>query len=126
MWIEYGGRLDTVHETETIKWELWKVIYGVWNYIKNSGKFPEARNMTLEWVGQIPGKRESRRFEGYYMIKQSDIVRQKHFDDAVGFGGWAIDLHPADGVFSEKPGCNQWHSKGIYEIPYRGYDCSGH
>ncbi|MEZ4612853.1 MAG: FAD-dependent oxidoreductase [Caldilineaceae bacterium] len=23
-WIEYGGRLDTVHETETIKWELWK------------------------------------------------------------------------------------------------------
>ena len=118
-WIEYGGRLDTVHETETIKWELWKVIYGVWDYIKNSGKFPEARNMTLEWVGQIPGKRESRRFEGYYMIKQSDIVQQKHFDDAVGFGGWAIDLHPADGVFSEKPGCNQWHSKGIYEIPYR-------
>ena len=34
-WIEYGGRLDTVHETETIKWQLWKVIYGVWNYIKN-------------------------------------------------------------------------------------------
>src|SRR5690606_21385018 len=24
-----------------------------------------------------------------------------------------------DGVFSEKPGCNQWHSKGIYQIPYR-------
>ncbi len=41
-WIEYGGRLDTVHETETIKWQLWKVIYGVWNYIKNSGNFPEA------------------------------------------------------------------------------------
>jgi hypothetical protein len=36
-WIEYGGRLDTVHDTEQIKWELWKVIYGVWDYIKNSG-----------------------------------------------------------------------------------------
>lgn len=118
-WIEYGGRLDTVHETETIKWELWKVIYGVWDYIKNSGKFPEASTMTLEWVGQIPGKRESRRFEGHYMIKQSDIVEQKHFHDAVGFGGWAIDLHPADGIFSEQPGCNQWHSKGVYQIPYR-------
>lgn len=118
-WLEYGGRLDTVHESETIKWELWKVVYGVWDYIKNSGKFPESRNMTLEWVGLIPGKRESRRFEGLYMLRQNDIVQQKHFYDAVGHGGWAIDLHPADGVFSEKPGCNQWHSKGVYEIPFR-------
>ncbi|PWJ57925.1 FAD dependent oxidoreductase [Dyadobacter jejuensis] len=118
-WVEYGGRLDTVHDTETIKWELWKVIYGVWNHIKNSGEFPEAENLTLEWVGTIPGKRESRRFEGDYMLKQQDLIEQKTFDDAVAFGGWSIDLHPADGVFSEKPGCNQWHSKGIYGIPYR-------
>ncbi|WZN42365.1 FAD-dependent oxidoreductase [Chitinophaga pollutisoli] len=118
-WIEYGGRLDTVHDTETIKWELWKVVYGVWNHIKNSGEFPEARNLTLEWVGMIPGKRESRRFEGDYMMIQQDIVEQREHTDAVAFGGWSIDLHPADGVFSEKPGCNQWHSKGIYQIPYR-------
>jgi hypothetical protein len=118
-WIEYGGRLDTVHDTETIKWELWKVVYGVWDYIKNSGKFPESKNLTLEWVGHIPGKRESRRFEGPYMLTQGDIVSQKEFDDAVSYGGWAIDIHPADGVFSEKPGCNQWHSKGVYQIPYR-------
>lgn len=118
-WLEYGGRLDTVHDTEAIKWELWKVIYGVWDYIKNSGKFPEAENLTLEWVGTIPGKRESRRFEGDYMLIQQDIVEQRpHYDD-VAYGGWSIDLHPADGVFSEKPGCNQWHSKGIYGIPYR-------
>ncbi len=118
-WIEYGGRLDTVYQTEEIKWELWKVVYGVWDYIKNSGNFPEAENLTLEWVGQIPGKRESRRFEGHYIMKQSDIVQQVHFEDAVAHGGWAIDLHPADGVFSEKPSCNQWHSKGLYEIPFR-------
>lgn len=120
-WIEYGGRLDTVHETETIKWELWKVVYGVWNYIKNSGNFPEAANLTLEWVGHIPGKRESRRFEGDYMLIQQDIVEQRaHFDD-VAFGGWSIDLHPSDGVFSEigQSSCNQWHSKGLYGIPYR-------
>lgn len=118
-WVEYGGRLDTVHDTEKIKWELWKVIYGTWNYIKNSGNFPEAENLTLEWAGTIPGKRESRRFEGDYMMRQQDIVEQRSFEDAVGFGGWSIDLHPADGVFSEKPGCNQWHSKGIFQIPYR-------
>ena len=118
-WIEYGGRLHTVRETESIKWELWKVVYGVWNHIKNSGEFPEAANLTLEWVGTIPGKRESRRFEGDYMLRQQDIVEQRVHADAIGYGGWSIDLHPADGVFSEKPGCNQWHSKGIYQIPFR-------
>lgn len=118
-WLEYGGRLDTVHDTETIKWELWKVVYGVWNHIKNSGQFPDAENKTLEWVGTIPGKRESRRFEGDMMLTQHDVIGQRHQADAVSFGGWALDLHPADGIYSEKPGCNQWHSRGVYPIPYR-------
>lgn len=120
-WIEYGGRLDTVHETETIKWQLWKVVYGVWDYIKNSGNFPEAENLTLEWVGHVPGKRESRRFEGDYILKQQDVIEQTPFEDTVAFGGWSVDLHPADGVFSDLKGCNQWHSKGVYGIPYRCY-----
>lgn len=118
-WIEYGGRLDTVHDTEKIKWELWKIVYGVWNYIKNSGNFPESETLTLEWVGMIPGKRESRRFIGDYLLRQQDIVEQRTHSDAVAFGGWSIDLHPSDGVYSNAPGCNQWHSKGIYQIPYR-------
>ena len=118
-WFEYGGRLDTVHKTEDIKWELWKVVYGVWDYIKNSGKFPDADNMTLEWVSTIPGKRESRRFEGDYILTQQDVIEQRQHVDAVSFGGWAIDLHPADGVYSDKPGCTHWRSKGVYQIPYR-------
>jgi hypothetical protein len=118
-WVEYGGRLDTVAETEKIKWELWRVVYGVWNYLKNSGKFPETETHTLDWVGLLPGKRESRRFEGDYMLRQQDLVEQRVHPDAVSYGGWAIDLHPADGVFSEKPACNQWHSRGVYQIPYR-------
>lgn len=118
-WLEYGGRLDTILESEQIKLELWRVVYGVWNYIKNSGKFPEAANLTLEWVGTIPGKRESRRFEGEYMLRQQDVIEQRLHEDAVAFGGWAVDLHPADGVYSKKPACTQWHSKGVYQIPYR-------
>jgi len=118
-WLEWGGTLDTIHDSETIKWELWKVAYGVWNHIKNSGLFPEAENLTLEWVGTIPGKRESRRFEGDHILIQQDIVEQRVHADAVSFGGWAIDLHPAEGVFSALPGCTQWHSKGTYQIPWR-------
>ena len=118
-WIEWGGKLDTIHDSETIKWELWKVAYGVWHHIKNSGNFPEAETLTLEWVGTIPGKRESRRFEGDHILIQQDIVEQRVHPDAVSFGGWAIDLHPPDGVFSPQPGCTQWHSKGVYQIPWR-------
>jgi hypothetical protein len=118
-WLEWGGTRDTVHESEAIKWELWKVVYGVWNHIKNSGLFPDAATHTLEWVGAIPGKRESRRFVGDYVLTQADIVEQRRHDDAVSFGGWAIDVHPAEGVFSPQPGCEQWHAKGVYPIPYR-------
>lgn len=118
-WFEYGGMLDTINDTEEIKMELWKVVYGAWNHIKNSGLYPEAEKMTLEWVGVISGKRESRRFEGLYMLSQKDIIEQRHFDDAVAFGGWAIDLHPAAGVYSSLPSCSQYHAKGIYSIPYR-------
>ena len=120
-WLEYGGRIDTIHDTEAIKYELWKVVYGIWDYIKNSGKYPEAANFTLEWVGVIPGKRESRRFKGHYMLTQQDVIEQRNHYDSVAYGGWSIDLHPADGVYSAKNGCNQWHSKGIYPIPYRCY-----
>jgi hypothetical protein len=120
-WVEFGGRRDTVYETEEIKWELWKVVYGIWNHIKNSGEFQDTENLTLEWVGTIPGKRESRRFEGLYMMKQQDVVEQTKFYDAVAFGGWALDLHPADGVYSDLPSCVQYHSKGVYDIPLRSY-----
>ncbi|MCL6260842.1 FAD-dependent oxidoreductase [Aquiflexum sp. TKW24L] len=118
-WVEYGGRKDTIHDSEEIKWELWRVIYGIWNHIKNSGEHPESENLTLEWVGTIPGKRESRRFEGDYMLTQKDVVEQRPHVDAVSFGGWALDLHPAEGVFGDKDGCTQWHSKGVYQIPFR-------
>ncbi|WP_425342865.1 FAD-dependent oxidoreductase [Pantoea endophytica] len=118
-WLEWGGRLDTVHESETIKWELWKIVWGVWDYIKNSGEFPDADNLTIEWVGLIPGKRESRRFLGETMLCQQDIIEQRDHYDAVAYGGWSIDLHPADGVYSEHDGCRQFHSKGTYTIPFR-------
>jgi hypothetical protein len=118
-WIEYGGRLDTIHDSEEIKWELWRIVYGIWDYIKNSGKFPEAENLTLEWVGAVPGKRESRRFEGDVILTQQDVVRRRRWPDAVSYGGWSLDLHPADGLYADRDACAQWHAKGIYAIPYR-------
>ncbi|MBK4716853.1 MULTISPECIES: FAD-dependent oxidoreductase [Tenebrionibacter/Tenebrionicola group] len=118
-WLEWGGRLDTVYDSEEIKWELWKIVWGVWDYIKNSGQFDDAASMSIEWVGAIPGKRESRRFTGDHILSQRDIIEQRDHYDAVAYGGWSIDLHPADGVYSKHDGCRQFHSKGTYTIPYR-------
>jgi len=117
-WIEWGGELDTVHDNERIRDELWSVIYGIWDYIKNSGKF-DADNMTLEWVGALPGKREYRRFVGDYVLNQNDIVAQRLFDDRVAFGGWSIDLHPPQGVYSTESGSKHMHMDGNYHIPFR-------
>ena len=118
-WIEHGGMLDTVHDTHAIKWELWRIVYGVWDHIKNSGRFPEAESLTLEWVGLVPGKRESRRFEGDVILTQQHLVERHEWPDAVSFGGWAVDLHPPEGVYSAADGCTQWHTEGVYQIPYR-------
>ena len=117
-WIEWGGELDTVHDNERIRDELWSVIYGIWDYIKNSGQF-DADNMTLEWVGSLPGKREYRRFVGDYVLNQNDIIAQEPFADRVAFGGWSIDLHPPQGMYAEESGSKHYHADGIYHIPFR-------
>ncbi|WP_219836971.1 FAD-dependent oxidoreductase [Paenibacillus sp. R14(2021)] len=117
-WIEWGGEFDTVHDNELIRDELWAAIYGIWDYIKNSGKF-DADNMTLEWIGSIPGKREYRRFIGDYVLNQNDLLAQREFEDRIGFGGWSIDLHPPQGMYSAESGSKHLHIDGVYHIPFR-------
>ena len=119
-WIEWGGELDTVGENEAIRDELLAIAYGAWDYVKNSGRFPEAETLQLEWVGSIPGKRESRRFIGPYVIEEDDLVNQRSFDDCVAHGGWPIDIHPPEGFYDAGGRGSRHHwLKGPYEIPYR-------
>ena len=67
-WIEVGSDFDIIAEREEIRHKLMSHFYGVWDFIKNSGKYPEAENLVLDWVGSIPGRRESRRFMGDYIF----------------------------------------------------------
>lgn len=117
-WIEWGGELDVVHDNERIRDELQAVCYGMWDHIKNSGEF-DAENLTLEWVGAVPGKREYRRFVGEHVLTQQDVLEQTEFEDRIGFGGWSIDLHPSGGVYATEPGSKHWHPDGNYHLPLR-------
>ncbi|MFH1499853.1 MAG: FAD-dependent oxidoreductase [Verrucomicrobiota bacterium] len=121
-WFEWGGQLDTIKDNEVIRHELLRITLGVWNYIKNSGKFPDAANWALDWVGSIPAKRESRRFLGPHVLTEHDVRSTAARDDAVAYGGWWIDTHPPMGVDApdERP-CIQHHFDHIYGIPFGCY-----
>ena len=117
-WFEYGGDRDTIADSQEITIELKKLVMGIWNYIKNSGNYP-ADNYTLEWVGSIPGKRESRRAETAYMLTEQDIQTNANFDDCAFYGGWYLDMHPSGGIQeSEKENCVQTPVT-VYQIPLR-------
>lgn len=118
---EIDGELDNVDDSETIIQHHRNLVYGIWDYIKNSGEY-DADNYDLEFVAPIMGKRESRRIMGDHILTEGDIVNQVDFEDSVGYGGWSIDLHAIRGFYAQEPVNKHVFLKGIYQIPYRcGY-----
>lgn len=117
-WFEYGGLQDTIGDSQDIALELRRMALGVWNYIKNSGHY-NADNYTLEWIGSIPGKRESRRMKTEYVLTEQDIIQNKRFPDGAFYGGWYIDSHPSGGFAdTEEDNCKQ-RPVQVYQIPLR-------
>ncbi|MBP7141755.1 MAG: FAD-dependent oxidoreductase [Opitutaceae bacterium] len=119
-WIEWGGHIDTVSDNERIRFELLAIVMGIWDHIKNSGRFPESANWALEWIGMVPGKRESRRIMGDHILTQQDLIDGGNFEDAVAIGGWPMDDHPPGGFDSttDSPG-RQVATKEVFNIPLR-------
>lgn len=120
-WIEWGGELDTIRDNERIRFELLSIVTGVWDYIKNSGKFPDAESWAMDWVGMVPGKRESRRIEGDHILTQQDLMGLNgDFEDAVSIGGWGLDEHPPGGFDdTEKRPFVTTKLPEVYNIPLR-------
>lgn len=101
-WLEIGVPWDTIHDAEDIRHELTRHTLGVWDWIKN--KDPNTRelaaNYALDWIGQVPGKRESRRIMGRYLLNEHDVQNRTRFPDEVAFGGWFLDLHTPGGLLA--------------------------
>lgn len=96
-WIETGGEGDCIHDTDKCRDELLRIAYGVWDHVKNHGDHG-AENYRLEWVGLLPGKRESRRYVGKYTVCQGDVEAGGRFDDIIAYGGWSMDDHFPAGI----------------------------
>jgi hypothetical protein len=118
-WIEWGGNKDTIRDNERIRFELLSIVAGVWDYIKNSGDFPDSSHWAMDWVGMMPGKRGSRRMVGDVMMTQHDLMRGT-WDDAVAMGGWPMDDHPPGGFDRpDLPPNTVLHTPETYDIPLR-------
>lgn len=116
---EGDGALDQVKDQERIIRDHRALVYGIWDYIKNSGKYPEAENYELYYVSVMPGLREYRRLCGDHILIESDLVEQRDFEDAVAHGGWNIDLHAIHGFFDDDLINRHIGFRGAYQIPYR-------
>ena len=119
-WAEWGGQLDTLKDNAAIRHELLRIALGVWDYVKNSGDHPDSAHWALDWVGALPGKRESRRFLGPHVLTQQDLEAARIFPDTVAYGGWPLDLHPPSGIdaVTEWP-CHHVNLPHLYSIPLR-------
>ena len=119
-YLELGGENDTIHDTEWLRDELLKTAYGIWDYIKNDpAQKDKHKYWHLDWVGMLPGKRESRRYVGDYIMTQNDVRAEGRFDDLIAYGGWTMDDHHPAGFRTPEPP-NIFHpAPSPYGIPYR-------
>ncbi len=117
-YMELGGENDSIGDTEEIRDELLKVAMGIWDYVKNNPE-SNADNWELDFLGFLPGKRESRRYVGDYIMTQTDVERKGIFEDIIAYGGWTMDDHTPGGINSrEKP--TIFHpAPSPFGIPYR-------
>jgi hypothetical protein len=95
-WIELGGEGDALHDVDECRDELLRICYGVWDHIKNRGDHG-ADNWEMEWIGFLPGKRESRRYVGLTTVTQKDVEAGGNYPDVVAYAGWSMDDHFPEG-----------------------------
>ena len=117
-WIEYGGSIDTVRDANAIQFELKRIAYGVWEYMKNHPD-GRCRGYELDWIGALPGKRESTRFVGPHILTQGDIMSGRSFPDVVAYGGWVLDDHHPDAFFNKGYMAVAHKGPSPFQIPLR-------
>lgn len=119
-WVECSGiKFDTIFDANEAQFELKRIIYGIWEYMKNH---PDGRckNYELVWTGSIPGKRESTRYVAPHTLTQQDIISGGHFEDVVAYGGWTLDNHDPNGFHNKGRASIEYSVNQGYGIPY---DC---
>lgn len=130
-WLEVCSPYHQIDDNEAIRTELHRHVLGVWNYIKNYSPDKEkVANYALEWLGMIPGKRESRRLMGDIIINENHFHEDQKWPDGIAYCGWWIDLHIPGGILNKaNPGEREdqddnykhWIRISPVSLPLRAY-----
>ena len=116
--ISFGGKLDTVRDMEVIRRELLSILHGVWHYIKNVAKYPEAKNRVLDFVAMFPARRDTYRISGYDIFTQHDIAgKWKERPDQIITVGWPMEDQPSDGFYYDGKPAIYGGSTPYYNLP---------
>ena len=119
-YLELGGEQDVFLDAERTRDELLRTAYGIWDYVKNDPENREKNaNWRLDWMGILPGKRESRRYVGDHILTQNEVRAGGRFDDLAAYGGWSMDDHDPAGFRSAGVPTIFHPAPSPYGIPYR-------
>lgn len=130
-WLEVCNPYHQIRDNVAVRAELHRHVLGVWNFIKNHSEHKgKAATYVLDWIGMIPGKRESRRLVGDVTVSEHDCHTDRCWPDAIGFAGWWIDLHIKGGILNKTdPGEREnadrnykhWIRIPVYTLPLRAF-----
>lgn len=94
---ETGMNMDQLNNFEYVRDYGLMVVYSNWSYLKNKYNTDNKyKNLKLDWVAYLAGKRESRRLMGDYILKEDDLVKSVFHEDGTAATTWTIDLHFPD------------------------------
>lgn len=116
---ETGGDIDTIADGHTIYKRVRGHLDSAWNRMKKGKDSDKLRSWEMVWCSSEMGKRESRRFEGDYILNQNDVQSGRQFEDAIAVGGFAMDIHYPKPENPEYVKVTYHLIPPVYTIPYR-------
>ncbi|MBC7275902.1 FAD-dependent oxidoreductase [Nocardioides sp.] len=118
---EYGHDLDPYTNAEHIRDHLLRAVYGTFSNVKTLEPKTHA-NLALDWVAFVPGQGEFRRYQGAYVLTESDIREHRRFDDTVAWNSGAFCLHhPGHEKYDFRLRDWKWDTRDDkpFEVPFR-------
>ena len=91
---ETGMNRDQLANFEYVRDYGMLAVYSNWAFLKNlSRRKAEWRDLELNWVAHVAGKRETRRLLGDHILTEQDIFENHPMKDGTCWTTWSVDLH---------------------------------
>ncbi|MDF7825172.1 FAD-dependent oxidoreductase [Pontiellaceae bacterium B12227] len=120
-WHENRNEVDDLWNPEAARDGLIRVSISYWNWAKNvSPMFKEkSANRKLLPLPLTNAKRETCRLVGDVIVTQDDVLKARPWKDRVGYGGWGLDIHHPEAIFSKEGPFDFNTHAPLHSLPFR-------